>query len=377
MNTVLLHLVLISDIGPAAVIKIQRVLPFEQFDQLYRWSVQDFMYKAGLSEKVATSLVQGLFDTKLLDQELALIQKHGIRWVTIAQDEYPDILRNTHLPPLVLYWQGADLTVLEHSIAMVGSRKANAYGQHFIEQAVPELVAASWCLVSGGALGADTMVHKVALSCRGVTCAVIGSGLLVPYPQTNRRLFETIVEQGGIVMSPFPLMMQAMPGNFPARNRIIAGLSQATVVVQAAVKSGALITAFFALEQGREVCAVPGPLDDPLSAGCHAIIREGALLVTSAYDILLACGDAPIYGDNYPAASVKEVPDVDKKPKEVVKDVYPYTDAVIQACAAPQRFDDLCILLGYDEMHLQERLLNLQLEGFLDQDIMGRWYTII
>jgi DNA processing protein len=390
MNNILLHLVLISDVGPAAVTKLQQVLPFDQFDQLYHWGVQDFMYKAGLSEKVATLLVQGLFDTKLLDQELALIKKHAIRWVTIAQDEYPLFLRNTHLPPLVLYWRGADLTVLESSIAVVGSRKANAYGQQFIDEAVPELVAAGWCVVSGGALGADTLAHKAALSCQGITCAVIGSGLLVPYPQSNKRLFEAIVERGGIVMSPFPLTMEALPGNFPARNRIISGLSQTTVVVQAAIKSGALITAFYALEQGREVCAVPGPLHDPLSAGCHAIIREGALLVTSGHDILLACGDVWAHSfdcngehvsQKVPAQKVsRAVPEnsiVLAKEPPVLQPAYPYTDAVMQACAAPQMFDDLCILLGYDETQLQERLLTLQLEGFLDQDIMGRWYSIV
>lgn len=380
MNKVLLHLVLIRDIGPAVIAKIQRVLPFDQFEKLYHWSQQDFMYKAGLSEKMAEHLVQGLFDTKVLEQELALIQQHNIRWVTIDQDEYPEYLRNTHLPPFVLYWRGADLTVLENSIAVVGSRLANTYGQNFIDTHVPDLVAAGWCIVSGGALGADTMAHKAALACKGITCAVIGAGLLVPYPASNKRLFEAIVANGGIVMSPFPLTFKALPGNFPARNRIISGLSQATVVVQAAAKSGALITAFYALEQGREVCAVPGPLNDPLSAGCHAIIREGAVLVTSAYDILLACGDASLFGPHYVQSSIEEPSqplESVSQVKPALKEEYPYTDPIMKACHAPQMFDDLCALLGYDESHLQERLLTLQLEGFLDQDIMGRWYTLL
>ncbi len=189
MNKVLLHLILIEGIGPAVIAKIQRAVPFEQFEQLYHWSKQDFMYKAGLSEKVAENLIQGLFDTKVLDQELALIQQHNIRWVTIAQDEYPEFLRNTYLPPSVLYWRGADLAVLENSIAVVGSRLANNYGQNFIDTQVPDLVAAGWCIVSGGALGADTLAHRATLACRGITCAVIGSGLLVPYPASNKKLF--------------------------------------------------------------------------------------------------------------------------------------------------------------------------------------------
>ena len=387
MNKVLLHLVLIEGIGAAVVFKLQRVLPFEQFDRLYRWSKQDFMHKAGLSEKIAELLVHGLFDTSALDRELGLIHQHNIRWVTLDQDEYPECLRNTHLPPLVLYWRGADLSVLDNSIAIVGSRMANAYGQNFIDTHVPELVAAGWCIVSGGAIGADTLAHRATLASRGVTCAVIGAGLLVPYPASNTQLFDTIVKRGGIVMSPFPLTMKALPGNFPARNRIISGLSQATVVVQAAIKSGALITAFYALEQGREVCAVPGPLHDPLSAGCHAIIREGAVLVTSAQDILAACGDASLFGAHYVDVqathnesltdNVSSQDAQASQAPEVSQQVYPYTDPVMQACRAPQRFDDLCALLGCDEAHLQERLLTLQLEGFLDQDIMGRWYTLL
>ena len=351
-------------IGPAIIERIARVLPYEKFDQLYNWRLEHYRNRAGIAEQTAQAMVEGLADIELLNRELALIERHAIRWVSIDSPAYPITLKNTHLPPSVLYWQGADLAVLDNALAMVGSRKVNLYGQRVIDMLVPDLVAAGWALVSGGAIGADTLVHQVTVRSGGITAAVIGSGLLKPYPSSNRRLFATLVEKGGIVMSPFPLTMEAMPGNFPARNRIIAGLSQATVVVQAAEKSGALITAMYALEQGREVCAVPGALDDPLSAGCHALLREGGLLIRSAQDILMALGDQGIAAQPVVEHEQQELPEEPKDP-------------VITACVQPQLFDDLCRILQYDEMRLQDRLMALQLEGVLEQDIMGRWYSII
>lgn len=369
MNETLLHLSLITGVGPGIVEKIARVLPYARFHELYSWSAQDIMYRARIADPTAQSIAEGLRDTALRDRELRLIQQHSVRWVTIDDASYPQALKNTHLPPVVLYWQGAALSVLERSVAVVGARKANLYGQRVIDAVVPEIVSADWAIVSGGALGADTMAHKAALRAGGVTAAVIGAGLLCPYPKSNERMFVAIAEQGGIVMSPFPLTMEAMPGNFPARNRIIAGLSRATVVVQAAEKSGALITAFFALEQGREVGAVPGHIDDPLSAGCHALLRDGAFLVRSAADVLAALGE------EQQRVTVSAQSMVAEEQLQVPFKAVP-SDPLVAACVCPQFFDDLSTRLGYDELHLRERLMTLQLEGVVEQDSMGRWYSI-
>lgn len=367
MNKTLLHISLIPGVGPAAVLKIVRVLPYERFEELYHWSVQNFMYRAGVTEQTSQAIVQGLLDQTVLVRELHLLEKHRVQVVMLDQPEYPEFLKNTYLPPLVLYWQGESLDILQHTIALVGARKATSYGQRAIDTMVPELVAAGWTIVSGGALGADTMAHRATLKAGGKTVAVIGAGLLCPYPRSNEKLFETIVEQGGLVMSPFPLTMEALAGNFPARNRIISGLSWATVVIQAAQKSGALITAFFALEQGREVCAVPGPFDDPLSAGCHVLLREGATVVMSATDILKAVGA----DSDEQAVAAESIPDTSGLGEPVAQKT---KDPLLHACVTPQTFDDLCLVLGYDESQLQERLVTLQLEGVLDQDIMGRWF---
>lgn len=374
MNRIILHLSLITGVGPAVILKIVRVLPYERFEELYQWSVQHFVYRAGISEQAAKLIVQGLLDDVVLEKELRLIEQYGINVITLDEREYPALLRVTYLPPIVLYWQGRSFDILDRAVAMIGSRKATTYGQRAIESFVPNLVAAGWSLVSGGALGADTMVHKASLRAGGKTIAVIGSGLLCPYPRSNIKLFEAIIERGGMVMSPFPLTMEALPGNFPARNRIISGLSSATVVIQAAAKSGALITALFALEQGRDVCALPGPFDDPLSEGCHALLQEGAQVVTSAETILKILG-SEIYKTVRTQEHIFEQVDSEREPLErIVKQV---KDPVVEACKIPQTFDDLCLLLGYDELQLQERLVTLQLEKVIDQDIMGRWYLNI
>jgi len=361
MNRTLLHLSLISGIGPATVARLCEVVSAEKLDDLYLWSASDFVARAHLSLAVAEALVKGLRERTLLEQELEFITKHEVRCCTLADEAYPELLKQIHYPPIVLYWWGIDLSQFSSSVALVGSRAAQGYARQVIDVLVPDLVQAGWSVVSGGALGADTFAHTATLDAGGKTAAVIGSGLLYPYPASNKRLFMRMREMGGAVISPFPLTMQAMPGNFPARNRIIAGLCKATVVVQAAEKSGALITALFALEQGREVGAVPGAITDPLSSGCHMLLRDGAFLVSSARDILRACGE----GEELSAKRIEKEGDA--------QGALVFGDELERICADPQSFDDLLEQLGCSFQELQERLFNLQLQGRLTQDFMGRW----
>lgn len=356
-QTTLLHLSLIPQVGPALIEKIVARIGLAALDDLYAWSAMDIEKQLHCTQGTAKSLYDGLADKKLLEQELLLLQKRPVHWITSYDDSYPTALKNTHLPPPILYWQGS-LGSLERSIAIVGSRAATSYGKRVIEKLVPPLVEQGWTIVSGGAIGADTMAHETTLQAGGKTIAVIGAGLLKPYPASNKKLFERIVAAGGAVMSPFPLTMLALPGNFPARNRVISGLSQATVVIQAAEQSGALITALYALEQGRDVCAVPGPIDDALSVGCHKLLKEGAHLVQNADDILAILG-CPL--QKKPALSVAYVPQ---------KEAHP----LAQLCKDPQSFDDLLGLTGLSFVELQAQLLDLQLVGQIEQDFAGRWY---
>lgn len=285
-DRILIHLNLINGIGPATVATL-----FNQahFDHIYEYSESEFC-QLGLSIAVAHTLHAGLGDVGPRDEELALIDRYNLTVLTIAQPCYPAVLKEIQYPPTVIYSRGLPLRD-EKAIALVGSRKAGAYAHKVIEQLIPPLVGNGWTIVSGGAYGVDTMAHRATLTAGGKTIAVLGSGLLRPYPSENRPLFEDIAREGGTVLSSFPLNMAPVAGNFPGRNRVLAGLSRGCVVVQAAEKSGALITARFALEQGREVFAVPGAIDDPLSIGCHRLIQQGAKLVGGAADVLDELGE--------------------------------------------------------------------------------------
>lgn len=231
----ILHLSLIDGIGPQTIQKIIKSMQNSSLNSVYSFSSSDFM-QMGLSHKVATVLVDGLKDVQTLQRELALIEKHGIQWLSCIDSSYPELLKNIHQPPVILYWKG-NLTLSSNRIAIVGSRKTNNYGARVIESIVPALVTHDFEIVSGGALGADTMAHQETVRTNGKTIVVFGSGLLQPYPRENKKLFEQILERDGVLMSSFPLQTTPHPGNFPARNRIIAGLSKGVVVIQAAEKA--------------------------------------------------------------------------------------------------------------------------------------------
>ena len=196
---------------------------------------------------------------------------------------YPSLLKEIATAPAELYLKGS-LPACAY-LAVVGSRDASAYGLRIAQRLSRELAEAGFCIVSGLARGIDAAAHRGALEGKGKTVAVLGSGLSELYPPENCRLGEEILEKGGALISEFPPTYPVLPENFPRRNRIISGLSLGVVVVEADEKSGALITANFAMEQGREVFACPGPMDSTLSRGCHRLIQQGAKLVVETADI--------------------------------------------------------------------------------------------
>jgi DNA processing protein len=280
-------------------------------------------------------------------------------------------LKEIYLPPTILYWQGTSPTIHAKTLAVVGSRKANTYGKRVIEKVIPELVAHGFTIISGGALGADSMAHETTVWCGGKTVAVIGSGLLKPYPRSNKKLFEKIIENGGSIVSSFALQCDALLGNFPARNRIISGLSQGCIVVQAAQQSGAKITAQCALEQGRHVFAVPGPIDDELSWGCHELITQGATLINDVQDII---EELPAYVVGSNVTGILEEIHRPKVKKNYDPD--PTTAAILQACQQPVSTDDLLMISGLELPVLTSLLFQLQLDGKITQNMMGLWQQI-
>lgn len=218
-----------------------------------------------------------------LDKIQETIIANSIYVMTIYDEEYPDLLKEIPNPPAVLFLRGRTLE-RKFAIAVVGSRRPTAYGKVIAEQLAEDLAANNITVVSGMARGIDTLAHKGALL-KGDTIAVLGCGVDVIYPRENAGLFKDIINNGTVI-SEFPPGTPPEPGHFPARNRIISGLAKGVLVVEAAQKSGSLITADFALEQGRDVFAVPGPITNKNSAGCHFLIKNGAKLVSDINDIL-------------------------------------------------------------------------------------------
>ncbi len=224
----------------------------------------------------------------------------GARIVTFDDAGYPALLRHIYDPPPVLYLRGSLERTPGPAVAVVGSRRPTPYGLATAETIGRELAAAGINVVSGLARGIDTAAHRGALAAGGVTTAVLGTGIDLAYPAENARLIGEIAERGA-VLSEFPVGTWADRFRFPRRNRVISGLAQAVIVVEAGERSGALITADFALDQGREVLAVPGPVSSGKSAGCHRLINDGARLYTGIGDLLAPPADGRPEGAAGPA----------------------------------------------------------------------------
>lgn len=237
----------------------------------------------GISDSLARKI--GACKDSNLDKELDLIKKHQVKIVIFKDQDYPQNLKAIYDPPMVLYVKGHLSNQDNQAVAIVGSRLASFYGISCAEKIARELAELGITVVSGMARGVDTASHRAALKSGGRTIAVLGSGLCNIYPPENKDLFQKIADNGAVI-SEFPMQTKPLAYNFPRRNRIISGLSLGTVVVEAARNSGALITAHAALEQGREVFAVPGKVDSANSRGVNELIQQGAKLTTGIKDIL-------------------------------------------------------------------------------------------
>ena len=241
-----------------------------------------------LTEGITREQAKALEDHKLdkADKILADCQRLGLRILTIQDAEYPGRLQNIYDPPCLLYVKGRLPAIDERAaVAVVGTRDCTPYGIACAEKLGYGLASGGAVVVSGLAKGIDAAASRGALRAGGVTVGVVGNGLDVHYPYESRYLYEDIAA-AGVLLSEYPPGTEPAGSHFPARNRILSGLSLATLVVEAPERSGALITAETALEQGRDVFAVPGPIDAPTSVGCNRLIRDGAGLVSDAWDIL-------------------------------------------------------------------------------------------
>lgn len=276
----------IDGLGP---IRLRAVLEYFKDPKLAWEASADQIMQLGVPKGVVELLSE---TRKKLEPEsfAEKIAGGGIKWVTIFDDTYPKLLREIYDPPLVLYYRGNLEDANGKTIAVVGTRKITGYGKVVTEQFTKGLVDAGLTIISGLARGVDSQAHLTTVSENGKTIAVLGGGLNNIFPPENRNLASKIANGFGAVVSEFPPDYPSLPGNFPARNRIISGLSLAVLVIEAAEDSGSLITAKYALEQGREVFAVPGPVTSYLSKGPIDLIREGARAVFGPDEILEELG---------------------------------------------------------------------------------------
>jgi DNA processing protein len=238
----------------------------------------------GVGPKISQRIVNARREVRL-EAQLALVREHGLQVLLPSRDGYPAPLKEIPDPPGVLFVRGTLEAADRMAVAIVGARRATRYGKQQAERLAGGLARAGLTVVSGMARGIDGAAHRGALAAGGRTIAVLASGVLNPYPPEHAKLADEIAAQGALLSEVAPTM-PPISGMFPQRNRIISGLTLGTIVIEAADRSGALITARHAMEQGREVFAVPGQVDNPLSAGPHRLIRDGAKLVACIDDVL-------------------------------------------------------------------------------------------
>ncbi|WP_176761033.1 DNA-processing protein DprA [Desulforhopalus singaporensis] len=294
--------------------------------------------------------------------ELDRIEKSGGQAICWQDADYPGQLRHLVDPPPVLYVQGDPSLLTRPSVAVVGSRAATGYGRRICTGLCSLLAAKGVVVVSGLALGIDTHAHEGALQCGGMTVAVLGCGLDVIYPKQNLSLLEKI-RRSGLVVSEYPLGTRPEPFRFPARNRIIAGLTQGVVVVEAAKKSGSLITAQIGLDLGREIFAVPGQVDSFKSEGTHWLLQQGAKLVQNVDDILVEMDGAASCG----AAAAGRMRDDPARLQNCAPDLDPDEHALLQCVDCyPQSRDVIVERSGLDSSRVSELLLMLELEGLVE-----------
>jgi DNA processing protein len=282
----LLRLAMISGVGP----RLRQAL-LERFgtcEAIFAASISELKTTPGVGAKLAERIAAS-GDEVDVEALLALAQRHRIGILTELDDAYPRMLKEIPDPPAALFLRGDIIPRDAMAIAIVGTRHASAYGLKQAEALAGSLARAGLTIVSGLARGIDAAAHRGALAAGGRTIAVLASGLLRIYPPEHGPLAEEVAAQGALVSESHPLA-EPLAGAFPQRNRIISGLTLGTIVVEAALRSGALITARHANEQGREVFAVPGRIDNRLARGCHRLIRDGARLVESADDVLEELG---------------------------------------------------------------------------------------
>ena len=347
-----LALYLVKGVGPIFYKKL--VDYFKSPEEVFKVSVRD------LTQIVPRNVAEAIshFNFEEAERQWEKAKNLGAQVIWYGDDHYPDALKNYDFSPPVLFVVGKEKYINFNAIAVVGTRKCTIYGKNVAYDFSFALAKSGFDIISGGARGIDTQAHKGAIDAGGNTFAILGTGLDIIYPPENRYIFEKIKERGALI-SEFPFGTPPLKENFPKRNRIIASLSRGILVVEAGTKSGALLTAQWGIETGKEIYVVPGPITSPTSKGTNELIKKGAKPVTSPADIIAD------YGFITPKQEKERITSMSEDETRI----YNILDYV-----NPLHLDELCERLEIPVTDLLPKLLKMEMKGVITQ-LPGKFYV--
>ena len=357
-----LSLYMIPGLGNAVLKRL--IETFGDPETIFRVHTTELLRVEGVRRDIAGKIVSRAYD-KEAEGQIRKAEQCGARILVYTDPDYPAYLREIHNPPMILFVKGKEIPLDKTFIGVVGSRNPTHYGRNAAEKIAMGLAVRGAGVVSGLARGIDAAAHQGCLMGDGFTVGVLGTGIDVVYPESNSGLFRRVEEKGAIV-SEFPAGTPPEPRNFPIRNRIISGLTRGTVVVEATRNSGSLITASLALEQGRDVFAVPGSIDSFKSTGSHFLIKQGAKLIENADDILAEFGfvGRGVVGRSAPKNHDGTPRDMDESERKIYEIIGDY----------PVHIDDIVRLGNMDAGRVAGILMKMELEGMVRQ-LPGRMFV--
>lgn len=357
-------LISIDGIGPQKIFSL--LSKFHSFEKIFNASLKELNSVDGISTILTEKILRSYSNIKKISDsfsiELENLEKLNASIITYFDKQYPELLKNIFFPPLIIYTIGNNELLNENSLAIVGTRMPSSYGKWIAEKFSAELVNKNLTIVSGLARGIDSIVHQTVLNNNGKTIAVIGTGIDVIYPPENKKLFEKIRENG-LIISEYELGTKPDAQNFPRRNRIISGLSLGTLVVETKISGGALITAAYALEQGREVFAVPGQINSKQSEGTNSLIQKGeAKLVTCVRDILSELKLDYSFSSNN---KIKIKPELTLFEEKIFNSLD----------SNPKQIDEIALITNLPTSECLVHLLTLEFKGLVKQ-LPGKMFVI-
>ncbi len=353
-----LKLVSIKGLGQGKIRRLLKV--FHSPQKIFEANKHQLSDLTFLSENAVNEISKNE-NEEFIENQLRLLERYDVRLISIIDEEYPDLLKFIYDPPILLYIKGEILPRDSRAIAIVGTRKPTNYGRLSAQKIGVEIARTGFTIVSGLAYGIDSCAHKAALDTGGRTIAVCGTGLDIVYPAVHRALAKDIIQSGALI-SEFPLGTKIEAWNFPIRNRIISGMCKGTFVIEGKKTSGALLTAKMALEQNRDVFALPGNINSPQSEGPNYLIKLGAKIVTKAEDILEE------YHIKMQVESERITPKMTKEEGEVYK--------LLQKNDRNLGLDEMVTLSDFSPARISAMLLNMELKGIIKRGAQNRYWLV-